>query len=58
LALITSTVPICGTISKGVHKPSVRWSECGHHSVSLPEYVKGRKELIKELGFADLAVKG
>ena len=58
LRRITSTVPICGTISQGVHKPSVWWSECGHHSVSLPEYVKGRKELIKEFGFADLAVKG
>jgi hypothetical protein len=54
LGRITSTVPICGTISKGVYKPSVWWSECGHHSVSLPEYVKGREELIKEFGFADM----
>ena len=33
--------------------PSVWWSECGHHSVSLPEYAKGREELIKEFGFTD-----
>jgi hypothetical protein len=51
---ITSTVPICGTISSGVQEPSVWWSECGHHSVSLPEYIKGREELIKEFGFTDV----
>ncbi|NUQ63865.1 MAG: hypothetical protein HUU20_15415 [Pirellulales bacterium] len=51
---ITSTVAICGTISNGVQPPSVWWSECGHHSVSLPEYVKGRKDLIQEFGFSEL----
>ena len=54
LRRITTTVPICGTISRGVHPPSVWWSECGHHSASLPEYSKGRKELIQEFGFADV----
>lgn len=51
---VISTVPICGTISAGVHDPSVWWSECGHHSVSLPEYIKGRAELIKEFGFTKI----
>jgi hypothetical protein len=37
-----------------VKEPSVWWSECGHHSVSLPEYIKGREELIKEFGFTDV----
>jgi hypothetical protein len=54
LQRITSTVPICGTISRGVHPPSVWWSECGHHSVSLPEYVKGREELMKKFGLEGL----
>jgi hypothetical protein len=54
LERITSTATICGTISKGVQPPSVWWSECGHHSVSLPEYVKGRKGLIREFGFSGL----
>lgn len=48
---IPSSALICGSISKGVKDPSVWDDECGHHSESLPEYVKGREQLIKEFGF-------
>jgi hypothetical protein len=48
---IPSSALICGSISKGVKDPSVWDDECGHHCESLPEYVKGREQLIKEFGF-------
>lgn len=47
---IPSTAIICGSISKGVEDPSVWDDECGHHTESLPEYVKGREELAGEFG--------
>jgi hypothetical protein len=52
LERIESTVPVCGTISKGVQEPSVWYDECGLHSVSSSVYDKGRDELIREFGFS------
>ena len=54
---ITSTVPICGTISQGVQQPSVWWSECGHHSVCLPEYLKAERSSSRSSEFAYLAAE-
>jgi len=48
---IPSTAPICGSVSKGVTDPSVWHDPDGHHSESLPEYVKGMELLKKEFGF-------
>lgn len=48
---IPSTVPVCGSISKGVQDPSVWNDGHGHHTESFPDYVKGRELLIKEFGF-------
>lgn len=48
---IPSSAMICGSISKGVPVHSVWEDECGHHEESLPEYVSGREQLIKEFGF-------
>ena len=47
---IPSSAMICGSISQGVEDPSVWDDECGHHTESLPEFVRGRKELAKEFG--------
>lgn len=50
LTRIISTVPICGTISKGVESPSVWDDRCGHHSENIPMYAKGRPLLAKKFG--------
>ncbi|MGI6571901.1 MAG: DUF1284 domain-containing protein [Fermentimonas sp.] len=47
---IPSSAMICGSISKGVEDPSVWDDECGHHSESLPEYIKGRELLARKFG--------
>jgi hypothetical protein len=47
----TSSAGNCGNISEGVPVHSVWEDECGHHTESLPEFVKGRADLIKEFGF-------
>jgi len=48
---IPSSAMICGSVSKGVPLHSVWEDECGHHTESLPEYVMGREQLIREFGF-------
>jgi hypothetical protein len=48
---IPSSAPVCGTISKGVSKPSVWDDACSYHSENQSSYIKGRKELIREFGF-------
>lgn len=50
LKRIPSSALICGSISQGVKDPSVWDDECGHHTESLPEYIKGRELLAKEFG--------
>ena len=51
LERIPGSAMICGSVSDGVPDYSVWEDECGHHTDSLPEYTKGREQLIREFGF-------